>query len=347
VAETLRDRVARDVGALRDWVTATVTVPQALDRDRAVFALSLALSCAEKRAAAAAAPEAAVSARRLADLLGEVRGLHTRLLGRIDSDAETTQAQVLASLRTLEQDLIRDLTSGRDLPPDHVAQAGRGWRLAAERVIAERYRTAEDQAGQLLDRVDWDLVNKLAPHPTGTRYPRVILLRLRPAAASLPAEDLREIPALTAAATPDGALTWTAQLRSINRPVLVTAGVGAAALAFLGLPLLPVAGAAALGVLSGSLAGARHQADEARKRAQQLAGAAIPGRIADAASAARQAIRDTSAVIRTAVDAEFTALERALEEQAAPAATERDAQAEAGLDKLTDQLAAWREPQGS
>ena len=267
-AGPVRDRVARDVAALREWVTGPVSVPAELDRDRMARAMSLAMDAlGEPSSAAAGMAAGALDARRLADLAAEVRGLRTTLLSRLDSDAATTERQVLASLETLGS----NLASGRELTADHAARSVQQWAAETEHLIGQRSARTREDARHLLERADWDLVNRVAPHPDGTRYPDAILDELVPQAAGLPAGALPADSRISARSGADPAQDRVPGLGSVNGGVLVTAGVGAVVLGLLGLPLVPVAGAAALGVIGGSVYEARHRADEARRRAQQSA----------------------------------------------------------------------------
>jgi hypothetical protein len=357
VAAPITGRVARDVASLRQWLAGPAAVPPDLDRDRAACAVSLATSALDEQqqAAAAAAPATATAtadARRLADLASQVRGLHDRLLVRLTADAETTERQVLASLQVLEQDLVAAGPAGRTLPPDHARRAVEQWAAETEQVVVQRYRSGADQARHLLDRVDWDLVNRVAPHPGGHRYPRVLVAPIAPSASgTLPPGAIAAGDAATAAGPETGSAPDRGSvLGGVSPGALVTAGVGAAALGLLGLPLLPVAGAAALAVVGGSLYESRHRGDEERKRAQQLARATVPGAIANAVSLTRGALSDQASAVGAAVDAEFTTLERSLDQCAARArqdasGPEADACADGGqlrprLAALLSQLAA-------
>lgn len=357
-ADPLRDRVGADVAALGGWLAGPLTADQELDRERAAYAVSLALdelnAGTEADAGQPAADQAALAleARRLADLAAQVHGLHTRLLGRLHSDAETTERQVLASLQVLEQDLARPPAARRAVGPDAARRRVELWVAETEQLIVQRYLSSSDEARHLLERGEWALVNQLAPHPGGDRYPGVLTEPIAPRstvvlpAGAIPTDD---VPALVATAPgwnlPGG-------LGNVNPGVLITAGVGAAALGVLGTPLLPLAGAAVLGVVGGTLY-ERHRADEQRRRAQQAAGAAAPGSFAGAEQVITRALQQHAATVRAAVEAEFTALEETLDriaESARDAAAAPDARTDTGpgdplrarLTTLLEQLALDR-----
>jgi hypothetical protein len=350
VAAPLTERVTRDTTDLRRWLAGPAPVPPDLDRDRAACAVSLALSSLDERQQAATVAEpvtaaATANTRRLTDLAAEARGLHARLLARLAADAETTERQVLASLQVLEQDLVAAGPAGRTLAPDQARRAVEQWAAETELVVVRRYRSGADQARELLDRVDWDLVNQVAPHPGGHRYPAALVAPIAPSAGgALPAGAVP--PGDVAAAAGPGtspARDLGSVLGGVSPGALVTAGVGAAALGLLGLPLLPVAGAAALGIAGGSLYERRHRADEERKRAQQVAQATVPGAIANAAALTQAALRDHAASVGAAVDAEFTTLEQSLEaaaDRARQAARPQAAGAFASGGELRPRLAA-------
>jgi uncharacterized membrane protein YebE (DUF533 family) len=352
--EPAGDRIARDVAALREWLGGPVGASPDLDRGRAACAISLALDAlgetpvtARETRDSTADADAALDARRLADLAAELHGLRDRLLSRLDSDAASTERQVLASLDILAQDLVSAQAAGRAVPADYAARSVEQWVAETRQLLGQRLVSAREDARHLLEQVDWDLVNQVAPHPHGNRYPGAILDEFSLQAVSLPAGALPAA-GLTSAGPGAEAQDWTSALRSVNGGVLVTAGLGAAALALLGLPLVPVAGAAALGVLGGSAYQARQRAEEARKRAQQLAEATVPGSIANASSAIGQVLREQAAASRAAVDGQLTLLDRSLgeaaERAAGPARTpdkadgESDGQLRARLGALLGQL---------
>jgi len=345
--DRLTVRITRDVAKLREWVTGAVDVPDALARDRARCAVWLATSAAESaaRAAVPAVPAgSAVDTARIADLAAEVRGLHARLLSRMEADAGIAERQVAASLASLKQDLVYAMSPGRQLPAGFVKQAVYQWEQETARMLRERRRAADEQAGELLDRVDWRLVNEVAPHPAGDAYPKAILWHLMPQAANLPTENWRDVTGSTPGrAAPD----WASAVRSGSGGVLVTAGVGAAALVFLGLPLLPVAGGVAVGALGGSLY-ERRRAEE-RRSAQQVARREIEAAAENARASASKALAEQAEAVRAAVDKEFTRLEEALDAKARaagqpdPGASGQpgpDERLTARLRELRDRLAA-------
>ena len=310
--DRLTARITRDVAKLREWVAGDVAVPDALAHDRALCAVWLATSAAESAARAAVPRAPAVEAARIADLAAEVRGLHARLLSRMKADAGIAERQVTASLASLEQDLVYAMSPGRQLPTGFVKQAVYQWEQETARMLRERRKAADEQAGELLDRVDWRLVNEVAPHPAGDGYPKAILWHLMPQAANLPTENWRNvIGAGPGRAAPD----WASALRLGSGGVLVGAGVGAAALVFLGMPLLPVAGVAAVGALGGSLY-ERRRAEEERRTAQQAARREIEAAAEDAMASASKALAEQAEAVRVAVDNEFTRLEEALDAKA-------------------------------
>jgi hypothetical protein len=282
---------------------------------------------------------------RLTDVAGDVRGLHGRLLSWLDADAAMMERQVLASLRALERKLGRPPVLGQRHAPDYVSNAARHWADDTERRLRQHAVHTRESAADLLSRLDWGLVNQVVPHPGGHRYPEVILDVLEPREASLPAGVMSAdaslpsasadpaVPAASGAAadTPAAAVLASAvpaprtaperitAIRSVHGGVLVTAGIGAAVLGLLRLPLLKVAGAAALGVIGGSVYEARQRAGEQREQALRLATASIPVLCANVANATQAALREQAAARRMAVDERFTLLECALAERAAAA----------------------------
>jgi hypothetical protein len=329
----LAERVTRDAGKLRAWAAGPVEVSGTLTRDRALCAIWLGVSEAERPA-------------RAADLAAEVRGLHARLLSRLEADAATTERQVVASLRILKQDLLLAMSSGAaGRGADVVTQAVREWEFETARTLRQRSMDTDKQADELLDHVDWMLINELAPHPAGDSYPKAILWHLLPQPSSLPTGDWREV---TSAGPGRAAPDWTSALRAGSGGALIAAGVAAAALVFLGLPLVPAAGVAAVGAIGGSLY-QRHHTDEMLRNQQQADGRRqIETASANAVTAVREALAEQAAVIRDAVDGEFSGLEYALDARASAtdmagtsAAQEPGDPSTARLHSLGGQLAAW------
>lgn len=352
-ADAVRDRVATDVAALREWIAGPVAAGPELDRDRAASALSLAMAALDQAGAEAGQSSAepadgadrALRARRMADLAAQVRGLHERLLSRLDSDAEVTESQVLASLEVLEQDLVSATAYGRDLPPEQAQRRADLWVAETEQAVVQRYLNSAEQARHLLGRGDWELVNQVAPPPGGDRYPDVLLVAVKPSpTAVLPAGVLAAgaVPAAAGAAIASG---WDlpGRLGTVSPRVLVTAGVGAVALGVARVPLPAAASVGLLAVVAGSLYESRHRADHERERADGT------GRqpFATAGPLIKEALRSQAKAIKDAVKEQFTTLEDALDkvaDQARQAALTPPAGTSAGSDgQLRSRLAALRD----
>lgn len=321
IAGVARERIAADDAALRDWLAGPVSVPAELARARTDYAATLALEALDAGTDPAGpagsvrgeAPAVAGGrALQLADLTAEVRGLHERLLSRLDADATTTERRVLASLQTLKQDLVSPV-AGRTA--GYAEHSIRQWAAETDRVIAQQAASTRDDARHLLSRADWDLVNEITAS-AGGGYPAAILGPLDLDGSGLPAGALVTGPGLTSGAVKADGDRLSA-LRPVSGGVLVTAGIGAVALGLLGLPLLPVAGATALGIIGGSIYAARHQAQQDRQRERQMAGAAAGSSVAQATPAITAALREQAAARRAAVGQRFAELIRALDERAA------------------------------
>jgi hypothetical protein len=335
VAAVVRHRVAVDGTALRDWLAAPVIVPDRLDQARTDHAATLALEALdagglplvradpagsdevtgqrEEDGAAAAQADAALRAVRLVDLAAEVRGLHERLLSRMDADAALTERQVLASLQTLEQDLQ---SSAAGWSADYAEHSIRKWAAETDQMIAQRTASARDDARHLLARAEWDRVNQVSSRAGADRYPDVILDELGQLDTRLSAGALPAVHGPLAAPGEVGGDLLGA-LRSVNGGMIVTAGLGAAVLGLFGLPLLPVAGAAALGLAGGAFWEARHRAEQDRQRARQAASTRVGSAGAGASTAIAAVLHEQAAALRVAVDRRFAEAERALDEAAA------------------------------
>jgi hypothetical protein len=320
----LRDRIAGDVAALRGWLAGPVAVLPDLERQRASTAVALALDALRTQAAAAAdGPRDAAAdldTRQLADLAVEVRGLHARLLNRLDSDASTTERQVLALLDGLRQDLITAAASERGLDRDQPARRVREWLTQADQVVGQQSVRTQADARHLLELADWDRMNQVVPSPGGCRYPDVILDELGPQVSSLPPGT---VPA--GGVQPRAGRARESVLDTLDMRTVAIAVVGVALAERIGLPRVPIVAAAAATVLGGSVQRSRRRADEAQRQAEQAARASVGEWTANAGSAVLEALRGQASARRTAVDLRFTTLERALDERAERAERARQA----------------------
>jgi hypothetical protein len=313
VAPFLAERIAADMAELERWLAAGAAPSAGLDLPRAVHALAL----AEEDNAAAPAPQSgtgAEHARVLPALRSSVASLHTRVLDHLDAEAASLVRELRASLDTVRHELLRDIRAHAGSPDPRwagtlVTQRLSRWCEESDRLIAARQAQSGQHATELLDVIDWPLVNQLAP---GGRNPESITQLLAPGQHRVPYDSRFTPPA----AAPAPGTAWG--------PALGTAAVGgvvtAAALAIMGVALVPVIGAAAAGVAAATLVGARRGPVAGRQQTAATAlDTAVRDELSKLASAVSAQLDADAATVRATADARFTELERALaaaEEQA-------------------------------
>jgi hypothetical protein len=318
----LTERVDEDATSLAQWLMSTPGRSAELITQRMAHALALATEAEEAghtAAAARAADRAAAQGRQLPALRTAVAGLHRRVLGHLDAAAASLTRELTASLDTMRHDLLSAIRS-QDGSQDQrsvesmVTRRMARWSDDAGQLIRTRQAQSQRHATELLDVIDWTLVNDVARADNGRRYPDPIVRSFAPGQPGVPAH--RGGFALPSSSPPPGA-AWA--------PVLRTATVGgvvtAAALAVLGVAVAPAVGAAAVGVAAATVFGARLNPAAGRRRAEMTAvDAAIRDELAGLMSVLSAELQASSGHVRAAADAEFTALERTLaaaEEQAA------------------------------
>jgi hypothetical protein len=321
VAAELADRVAGDMRLLGEWVDGGPRSPGPLAELRARHALDL----AERELAGRVPPPAPAAATvDMAALRTAVADLRDRLLERLDADLRVVALQIAASLEMLEQDLLagvddrlgRDQLTGAALTATvsaHMNEAVGSWRAGVARLVEDRLRRSGADAVDLLDRVDWDLVNAAA----GGGYPAAILRGLEPGDPVSPA--LPE----ALAGPPVPGRRGPAWLPIVRRAAYggVAAAVGFVVLGPILLPAAAVGGAVAAGALGaagGAAADQRFTESRDRRAAATYARAAIAATMGEFARTVRHQVRASIEPVRRGVDDEFARLDAAL--GAAPAA---------------------------
>ncbi|MFC4071549.1 hypothetical protein [Actinoplanes subglobosus] len=213
---TPSERVTRDMATLRAWLSAEPAATAEVTRLRLAHALVLAGE------AGTAAP-AVDSYGRLTRIAGQVQSARADVLRRLDSDMDMLRDQLTSLFLEREQELL----AGGDVTAIAVG-------LAVDRLTA-----ASGRAREMLDGIDWDLVNEAVPG--GVAYPGALL-------APLTEEAGRGAPDLAVAArTPrPGAASVpvadTSTLVSVVRAGAIATAVSALTMPFTGLPAAVVVG---------------------------------------------------------------------------------------------------------
>jgi hypothetical protein len=331
-ADALAGRVARDRRLLQDWLRSPVVPSEALAGERATYALLL----AERENAAAAAEvragDSPAHAARLQAVCDSVESLHQRLLRRLDDDAALVERRITSSLELLERDLVREIrtrleqrgnTPWRDGDVRREVQAViregiNGWRAETAADMVRRARQTGEETSELLDGVDWDLVNDVSAAHDGASYPDVILQHIAvPAEVALTIDDPAAGPDLPARTAPGG---WAPTVR------IVACGAALAAVAAIFTPLsaIPVAAVGAAGAVGGGLVNRYAGAASGRRAATAYGQAAVSQTITSVLATVRGQLRKATMPVRRAVAADFRAIEDTLHtavlQQTAPAA---------------------------
>lgn len=346
---TMSERLVRDHALLREWLAGEVRAPGDLARARAAYALDLTAELASQEKAEPPA-DAGVGPDQIWRLREDVIGLHRRLLRRLADDTGAIERQLTASLAMLEQDLLHDVegyldqhqkelsdpAALRQLATDFIARGVDRWRVQMEDTIRDGTWLSRRDSEQLFDGVDWDLVNEWAPRGGGG-YPQAILNKLQ---AARPARWVAGGPGPGAPTARDaGDRDWVPAVRS----AVYSGTLAAATLAVLGVALVPVAAAAVVGLVGGSLIESRQEGAQARRRARAYARAAISSAITTVTATGRDQLRETAQASRLAVDGEFTAVEEQLHEAALHVRSAAgDAPVSEGDSALNIRLAALR-----
>jgi hypothetical protein len=318
-------RVARDTAALARWLDAGVTVDPALARLRAAHAVELAADAAERSSPTVGDPVAAPVADSLMKVAADVDRLRGQLLRRLDADAEALERQVMASLRTLEQDLLhgvgrhldrhREALGGapalRRVVADYIGTGLDTWRAKTLADVLRRAGQSSAEAGELLDDVDWALVNRVAVHPGGEPYPEAIVARLR-ADAEIRLPGKGGPGDLGSPRLPD-----SAGLTSIARTAAFGGATAAVTALVVGPALLPITAAGALGVVGGQLANRYFNQSHAQRVSAAYARAAVSSTVGGALAPVRAQLAGSAAAAHQAVDAAFQELGRSLRSAAA------------------------------
>ncbi|HEX2745269.1 MAG TPA: hypothetical protein VHN16_12825 [Streptosporangiaceae bacterium] len=311
----LVERVENDSRSLSQWLANVPDQSAELAGQRAACALALALAAEADAAAGSVATSSAEQAetqlRMLPGLRTSVAGLHARVLDHLDAQAVSLTRELTASLDTMRHDLLREIDSpadGRD-PHSSVSLVTRRmsqWSEDAAGVIAARQAQSRQHAVELLDVIDWPLVNDLAPRSDGRRYPEPIVQSFTPDPLGVPPHrDGFALP-------PSGAVpgpVWAPALRTATVGGVVTA----AALAALGVAVAPALGAAAVGVAAATMFGSRRGQAATRRRTETAAvDTAVRTELSRLMSVLSAELDAGRTKLRAATDAEFTDLDRSL-----------------------------------
>jgi hypothetical protein len=321
VPEFLARRIDENTTSLAQWLMGSQAPSAELIAQRTAHALALATDAEEAARTVATTRSAAqtgAQGRQLPALCAAVTSLHARVLDHLEAAAGSLTRELTASLDTMRHDLVSDIRSAargqdRRVMESMITRRMTRWSEDTAQLIRVRQGQSRRHATELLDVIDWTLVNDIAPPADGRRYPDPIVQSFTPDRPGLPPH--RNGFTLPPSGPPQGP-AWA--------PVLRTATVGgvvtATALTVLGVALAPAVGAAAVGVAAATAFGAIRNPGAERRQAEMTAiDAAIRDELSGLMSVVSAELQASSGKLRAATDMEFTALERSLataEEQA-------------------------------
>lgn len=172
--------VARDREALGAWLGSAPADAEELERQRALHVLEFADEEVHgaRSEEQGGASDADVRARMLADTRDTLSEVRRRLARRLDADASSIARHITASLQTLEGNLLGGLrlhlqdrmpaVSSFTVPElrrilvSYVGERSAGWQRKTEEVLSERTREILSDTEELLQSVDWALINEVA-----------------------------------------------------------------------------------------------------------------------------------------------------------------------------------------
>lgn len=186
----LKPRLRRDRDGLADWLRQERGATALLDRRRVLGVLDL----AERQGPGESTPtgsDPSADNRRVAAARASLIDLRSRLLGRLDADARSLEDQLTRSLQTLELDLVQrmrptlaaapaavlaDPARAEALIGESIRRAFEEWRRHAETLYSGRGDEIAADTRDLLEGMDWSLVNELAHRQEpGRTYPDALV----------------------------------------------------------------------------------------------------------------------------------------------------------------------------
>lgn len=321
VPDFLARRIDENTTSLAQWLMRSPARSAELIAQRTSHALALATEAEEAAHTAAAtrsAEQEGAQGRQQPALRAAVTSLHARVLDHLEAAAASLTRELRASLDTMRHDLVGDIRSAargqdRRVMESMITRRMTRWSEDTAQLIRVRQGQSRRHATELLDVIDWTLVNDIALPPDGRRYPDPIVQSFTRDQPGIPPH--RHGFTLPPSGPPQGP-AWA--------PVLRTATVGgvvtATALTVLGVALAPAVGAAAVGVAAATAFGAMRNPGAERRQAEMTAiDTAIRDELSGLMSVVSEELQASSGKLRAATDMEFTALERSLataEEQA-------------------------------
>lgn len=195
----LKNRIQQDREALEAWGRKPLACQNDLDRYQVLTLMALAeqqiqeVSNGEVRGVDA-------YVKRLTDTESELKECRQRLVRQIESDLDLLRRELTTSLRTLEQDLLHGIgaylqkqgeqTTSESPVIKFMSEEIERWQEQSERLLASRINQIFSDARNLLEDVNWSVVNEVAVYyGETTAYPASLLQWLE-TAFQFPAKNI-------------------------------------------------------------------------------------------------------------------------------------------------------------
>jgi hypothetical protein len=318
----MQNRLTRDSNALSGWLHRKASLDEELIRQQVLYVLNQAE--AQQSPEASSEDESANPEKhQIRRTLETVVGFRRRLTRRLDADANSITRQLTISLQTLEQDLTADLGNFllerfprgtqvesrkvEELIGEHITRGTGRWRLQAEKLLANQNQETTSEAIDLLNDVDWQIINNVASNQGDRRaYPQALLKEL----SAMP--ELRLLyPGASSSVvefTPQGE-----SLSALLRSILAGSTVGAVAISLLGLGPVGTVAAGVMALLSGSMVNRRIQRSHSLREAEEYGRTAIRDFIRHVVSYVQAQTQQALRPLRDAMTSQLRSLEEMLD----------------------------------
>lgn len=199
VAAFLTARVRRDMEALRLWLTDRADGSRADELARAQVLHVIDEAEREAQRMATGTPAVDLGEHRQIYRAREAMSdMRDSLRRRLREDARSIERALLASLDTLQEDLLEQLpcylnkvefprsgmaatqTGLQQILESYITEGARRWGREANAIVHRQEADTAAETERLLRLIDWDLINQVVHHDGGPgHYPGALLARLR------------------------------------------------------------------------------------------------------------------------------------------------------------------------
>nr|WP_320013495.1 hypothetical protein [uncultured Desulfobacter sp.] len=191
ISSFLKNRIQQDQKALEAWGKKPLACQDDLDRYQLLSLIAL----AEQQIQEVSSGEVRgvdVSVKRLTNTESELKECRQRLVRQIESDLDLLRRELTTSLRTLEQDVLYGIGAylqkqGAQITSESpvikfMSEGIERWQEQSEKLLASRISQTLSDARDLLENVNWSVVNEVSVYYGETAaYPTSLLQWLKTA----------------------------------------------------------------------------------------------------------------------------------------------------------------------